>query len=109
MLFRSVFNPDIAVIGDFLGTGGRNGVAPSPALAMHESETSFQAVVDPYARADFFISFGESGVDLEEGYRAVALECVADGYTIELHDSSIKGIMPRMMELLDRNPAQPGR
>ena len=63
-----VFNPDIAVIGDFLGTGGRNAVAPSPALAMHESETSFQAVVDPYARADFFISFGESGVELEEGY-----------------------------------------
>ena len=63
-----VFNPDIAVIGDFLGTAGRNVVAPSPALAMHETEASFQAVVDPYARADFFISFGESGVDLEEGY-----------------------------------------
>jgi len=63
-----VFNPDIAVIGDFLGAGGRNLVAPAPALAMHESEASFQAVVDPYARADFFLSFGESGVDLEEGY-----------------------------------------
>jgi hypothetical protein len=63
-----IFNPDIAVIGDFLGTAGRNTVAPSPALAMHETEASFQAVVDPYARADFFISFGESGVDLEEGY-----------------------------------------
>ncbi len=35
---------------------------------MHESEASFQAVVDPYARADFFISFGEEGVDLEEGF-----------------------------------------
>ena len=35
---------------------------------MHESEAAFQAVVDPYARADFFISFGEQGVDLEEGY-----------------------------------------
>jgi hypothetical protein len=35
---------------------------------MHESEASFQAVVDPYARADFFISFGEEGVELEEGY-----------------------------------------
>ena len=29
---------------------------------------SFQAIVDPYARADFFFSFGEEGVDLEEGY-----------------------------------------
>jgi len=63
-----VFNPDIAVIGDFLGTAGQNSVFPSPALEMHESEASFQAVVDPYARADFFLSFGESGVDLEEGY-----------------------------------------
>ena len=41
---------------------------PSPALEMHESEASFQAVVDPYARADFFISFGEEGVGLEEGF-----------------------------------------
>lgn len=63
-----VFNPDMAVIGDFLGAAGRNPVNPSPALEMHESEVSFQAVVDPYARADFFVSFGEEGVDLEEGF-----------------------------------------
>jgi hypothetical protein len=63
-----VFNPDIAVIGNFLGAMGRNTVAPSPALEMHESEASFQAVVDPYARADFFFAFGEQGVELEEGY-----------------------------------------
>src|SRR5437879_2801973 len=35
---------------------------------MHESEAAFQAIVDPYARADFFVSFGEQGVNLEEGY-----------------------------------------
>ncbi|HMD36248.1 MAG TPA: hypothetical protein VKH42_14825 [Vicinamibacterales bacterium] len=72
-----VFNPDMAVIGDFLGAAGTNPVHPDPfslggdhpnALQMHESEASFQAVVDPYARADFFISFGEEGVDLEEGF-----------------------------------------
>ena len=63
-----VFNPDIAVIGDFLGAAGHNPVNPSPAFEMHESEASFQAVVDPYARADFFISFGEEGVTLEEGF-----------------------------------------
>ncbi len=63
-----VFNPDMAVIGDFLGASGKNHVNPSPALEMHESEASCQAVVDPYARADFFISFGEEGVNLEEGY-----------------------------------------
>jgi len=69
-----VFNPDMAVIGDFLGAAGKvntdpaNRVSPQPALEMHESEASFQAVVDPYARADFFISFGEEGVELEEGF-----------------------------------------
>ena len=63
-----VFNPDIAVIGDFVGTGGHNPLQPSPALEMHESEVAFQAILDPYARADFFVSFGEHGVDLEEGY-----------------------------------------
>lgn len=63
-----IFNPDMAVIGDFLGAAGRNRVGPSRALEMHESEASFQAIVDPYSRADFFISFGEEGVDLEEGF-----------------------------------------
>ena len=63
-----IFNPDIAVIGDFLGAAGSNKVNPEPAFAMHESEASFQAIVDPYARADFFFSFGEQGVNLEEGY-----------------------------------------
>src|SRR4030095_5893595 len=63
-----VFNPDMAVIGDFLGAGGRNTVNPDPALQMHESEASFQAIVDPYAPADFFVSFGEEGVELEEGF-----------------------------------------
>jgi hypothetical protein len=63
-----VFNPDMAMIGDFLGAGGRNPVNPSPALELHESELSLQAIVDPYARADFFVSFGEEGVELEEGF-----------------------------------------
>ena len=65
-----VLNPDISVIGDFLGAAGNNPIPNrhTPALQMHESEVGFQAIIDPYARADFFISFGEHGVDLEEGY-----------------------------------------
>jgi hypothetical protein len=63
-----IFNPDMAVIGNFLGAAGRNTLRPLPSLAMREAEASFQAVVDPYARADFFMAFGEEGVDLEEGY-----------------------------------------
>src|SRR4051812_22901676 len=61
-------NPDISVIGDFIGTAGHNPVFPSPSFQMHESEVGLQAIIDPYARGDFFISFGETGVDLEEGY-----------------------------------------
>src|SRR5713226_5718851 len=61
-------NPDISVIGDFLGAVGRNPLRPVPTLELHESEVGLQAVIDPYARGDFFISFGESGVNVEEGY-----------------------------------------
>jgi hypothetical protein len=61
-------NPDIAVIGDFLGAAGNGAGHGTPALEMHESELALQAILDPYARADFFISFGEHGVDLEEGF-----------------------------------------
>lgn len=61
-------NPDISVIGDFLGSMGHNRFSPTPAFEMHESEVGFQAIIDPYARGDFFLSFGEEGVGLEEGY-----------------------------------------
>ncbi len=61
-------NPDISAIGDFIGVAGHNPVQPSPSLQMHESELGFQAIIDPYARGDFFLSFGEEGVNLEEGY-----------------------------------------
>jgi hypothetical protein len=61
-------NPDISVIGDFIGVAGHNPISPSPSLEMHESEVGFQAIIDPYARGDFFLSFGEEGVGLEEGY-----------------------------------------
>jgi hypothetical protein len=63
-----VLNPDIAVIGDFLGAAGNSAGHGPPSLEMHESEVAFQAILDPYARADFFISFSEHGVDLEEGF-----------------------------------------
>jgi hypothetical protein len=61
-------NPDISVIGDFIAIAGHNDVQPSPSLEMHETEVGLQAILDPYARGDFFLSFGEEGVELEEGY-----------------------------------------
>ncbi len=63
-----IFNPDIAVIGNVLGAAGKNDMTGAPAFRMPESEATFQAIVDPYARADFFLAFGEEGVDLEEGF-----------------------------------------
>jgi len=61
-------NPDISLIGDFLAAVGHNTARPVPTLEMHETELGLQAIIDPYARADAFISFGEEGVNLEEGY-----------------------------------------
>ena len=64
-----LLNPDISLIGDFIGTTGHNTVAPpARSLELHESEVGLQAIIDPYARADAFISFGETGVNVEEGY-----------------------------------------
>jgi hypothetical protein len=63
-----LLNPDISLIGDFIGTAGHNDVSPGKSLEMHESEVGMQAIIDPYARADAFLSFGESGVDVEEAY-----------------------------------------
>ncbi|MFN8062348.1 MAG: hypothetical protein U0Q12_24565 [Vicinamibacterales bacterium] len=63
-----VFNPDVAVIGDFLGAAGANAIDGITPLEMHEAEASFQAVVDPYARADFFLAFTPEGVEIEEGF-----------------------------------------
>jgi hypothetical protein len=62
------FNPSISVIGNFLAVGGKNSVENLPSASLRESELALQAIVDPYARADFFISFGESGVEVEEGF-----------------------------------------
>jgi hypothetical protein len=55
-----IFNPDISVIGNFIGFAGQRGIAEhgeNPGgLSLKESEIAFQAVVDPYARADLFVS-----------------------------------------------------
>ncbi|MGD1147886.1 MAG: hypothetical protein ABR961_08060 [Thermoanaerobaculaceae bacterium] len=62
------FNPSVSVIGNFLAVGGQNPVENLPSASLRESELGVQAVVDPYARADFFISFGEHDVSVEEGF-----------------------------------------
>ena len=63
-----VFNPDMAVIGNFVGAAGKNEVNPFPSLRLNEAEISFQAIVDPYARADFFLAASPEGLEVEEGF-----------------------------------------
>ena len=63
------FNPSVAMIGNVLAAGGHAvGDDAAPSAELRESELGLQAVVDPYARADFFLAFGEEGVEVEEGY-----------------------------------------
>lgn len=65
----NVFNPNISVIGNALGIAGHNPVDNQPSLQLRESEIGLQAIVDPYARADFFVTFGsqKGDVGIEEG------------------------------------------
>jgi hypothetical protein len=69
-----VFNPDTSVIGNFLGKVGQ----PNPfefgpddvrrPMNLDEAEVAFQAWVDPYAKANVFLSITKGGIDVEEGY-----------------------------------------
>jgi hypothetical protein len=90
-----VFNPDISVIGTFLGHAGDGNPFESPGVglvgfgqigqpltfapyltageerapfALDEAEVAFEAFIDPYAKGRFFISIGPEGAELEEGY-----------------------------------------
>ncbi len=63
-----IFNPDMAVIGNFLGAVGENEIESAPSLELHEAELSLQAIVDPYARADFFLAASPEGLEIEEGF-----------------------------------------
>ncbi len=62
------FNPDISVNGNFIAAGGKNELAPLPPFQLSEVEAAFQAVVDPYAKADFFVAIGSEGAEVEEGF-----------------------------------------
>jgi len=68
-----VFNPDTSVIANFMGHAGRQNAfefpsAPREPMQLEETEVSFQAFVDPYAKANFFLSVTPEGIEVEEGY-----------------------------------------
>jgi len=77
---RLLLLPDISAIGTGslawnhldVGTLSPRGDPFAPAHTLQpifqELELGVQAVVDPYARADVFISFGDTGVEIEEAY-----------------------------------------
>jgi hypothetical protein len=80
-LARLLLMPDISAIASFAGVydsydvarlspdrGDLFGKKGQPTFLLQEVELGLQSVVDPYFRADVFISFSDSGVDVEEAY-----------------------------------------
>jgi hypothetical protein len=78
---RLLLMPDVSAIASFTGVydgydveqlspdrGDLFGKKGQPTFIFQEVELGLQAVVDPYFRADIFVSFTESGVDVEEAY-----------------------------------------
>lgn len=64
-----VFNPDTAVVGNFIAHAGRvNTFDPREPLQLEEAEVAFETFVDPYAKAKFFLAAGPEGVEVEEGF-----------------------------------------
>ncbi len=68
-------NPDISAIGNFIGKMGKAnpfefgpGDAMRSPMRLDEAEVAFQAYVDPYAKANFFLSATPEGLSVEEGY-----------------------------------------
>lgn len=60
-------NPDIAVISNFLG-GYNFDSEQKGRFDLDEVEMSFQSNVDPFSRADVFLSITPDEVEIEEGY-----------------------------------------
>jgi hypothetical protein len=79
-LARLLALPDISAIGSFAGAydtadvgqlsprSGPFGPPHKPTPLFQELELALQSVVDPYARADVFLSFTPEGAEVEEAY-----------------------------------------
>ncbi len=77
---RLLVMPDVSAIGSLAGAldtldvpalsprSGPFSPRDRPAFIFQELELGLQAVVDPYARADAFVSFSPEGADVEEAY-----------------------------------------
>jgi hypothetical protein len=63
----SITNPAISAIGWFQAVSGNDPGLQQDPFALREVELGFQAAVDPFTRADFFLSAGPEGLEIEEG------------------------------------------
>jgi len=98
-------NPDISLMGDFLGAMGHNEVRPVPGLEMHEAELGLQSVIDPYSRGDVFLAFREAGVEVEEAFltfTALPGEFVAKVGKLRAAFGKVNGIHNHALAWTDR-------
>jgi hypothetical protein len=116
--------PDLSAIGSFAAAWNdwdvgarspRDGpYAPEvdrPAFLFQELELGIQAVVDPYVRADVFLSFVPGGVDVEEAY--VTTLSLPAGLQVKAGTffspfGRINGMHPHAWDFVDA-PLAPGR
>ena len=62
-------NPDMSVIGTFVGhVGDTNELEERAPAELDEVEVALEAFIDPYAKGRFFIAVTPEEVDVEEGY-----------------------------------------
>lgn len=64
----SFTNPAISVIGWLQAVAGNDPAAQEEPFELREAEIAFQAAIDPFSRADFFLAAGHEGLEVEEGY-----------------------------------------
>lgn len=64
----NAFNPDTSVVANFVAAAGKNEQGAERSLQLSEVELSLRSVVDPYARADFFLAASPEGLEIEEGF-----------------------------------------
>ncbi len=65
----NLLNPNTSVIGWMQAAAGHDAHDDAPAALLKEAEVGLQAVVDPYTRADIFLSFHDlEEAALEEAY-----------------------------------------
>lgn len=99
------FNPAMAVIGNFLVFAGHNDAEDSPAANLEESEVGLQAIIDPYARADFFISFGDEGAEVEEGvvtFTALPASLLARVGRMKVSFGKVNALHPHVLPWADK-------